>query len=344
MFKHTKIWVFFSSVKLAIWLLSVIAIFALVGTFIPQSNIYSSWWFIFLLAFFSLNLTVCLLNRFSLKNRSLGSFFAHISILIILLGALIGILFGQKDYLKISKGEEVNSFVLRGRKIPLGFSIRLNEFIYNESIDAKEKLLVYQRAKLEKGVCDMPNGLVIKKHEGLLAEIPINVGIEQGISNTGYKIKVIRYLPDFVMDTSTKVVSNRSANPDNPAIEVELKDPQGGIKSAWLFARFPDIHQQISADFQILYNWAPRRPKDFISKVTILKAGKEILSQDIQVNVPLNFAGYNFFQSSYDSQNFSWTGLQVVKDPGVPVIYAGFVLLILGLVLIFYVGPLRGGK
>lgn len=289
---------------------------------------------------FFLNLIVCLLNRPSLKERSPGSFLAHISILIILLGALIGILFGQKDYLKINKGQEVNSFISRGEKVPLGFSIRLNDFIYNENIDSKEKLLVYQRSKSEKGICDLDKPPAVKKAEVFLAEISVNPGIEQVIGDTGYKIKVLRYLPDFVMDTSTKVVSSRSARPDNPAIEVALQDPKGGIKTAWLFARFPDIHQEISADFRILYNWAPRRPKDFISKVTILKAGKEILSRDIQVNAPLNFAGYNFFQSSYDSQDLSWSGLQLVNDPGVPVIYAGFVLLILGLVMIFYVGPL----
>jgi len=338
--KHTKIWKFFSSVKLAIWLLSIIAFFSLIGTFIPQSSIYSSRWFILLLVLFSLNLTVCLLNRFSLKERSLGSFLAHISILIILFGALIGILFGQKDYLKISKGQEVNSFISRRENIPLGFSIRLNDFIYNENIDSREKLLVYQRAKSAKGACDLDKPPAVKRTEGPLAEIPVNPGIEQGIGNTGYRIKVMRYLPDFVMNTATKVVSSRSARPDNPAIEVELQDPKGGIKTAWLFARFPEIHQELSADLRILYNWAPRRPKDFISKVTILKSGKEIFSKDIQVNAPLNFAGYNFFQSSYDAQDLSWSGLQVVRDPGVPVIYAGFVLLILGLVMIFYVGPL----
>lgn len=340
MFKQTKIWVFFSSVKLAIWLLSIIAFFSLIGTFIPQSNIYSSWWFILLLVLLSLNLTVCLLNRFSLKVRCLGSFLAHTSILVILLGALIGILFGQKDYLKISKGQEAGSFISRGKNVPLGFSIRLDDFIYNENIDSKEKLLVYQRNKSEKGICDLDKPLAANKAEGLLAEISVKPGIEQVIGNTGYRIKVMRYVPDFVMDTTSKLIASRSARPDNPAIEVELKDPKGGIKTAWLFARFPQIHQEISADFRIIYNWAPRRPKDFISKVTILKAGKEILSRDIQVNAPLNFAGYNFFQSSYDSQDLSWSGLQVVKDPGVPVIYAGFVLLILGLVMIFYVGPL----
>jgi len=344
MFKHTKIWKFFSSIKLAIWLLSLIAFFSLIGTFIAQSTIYSSWWFILLLVLFSLNLGVCILNRLPLKNRSLGSFLAHISVLIILLGALIGIIFGQKAFLKISETEEVNSFFFHGKNIPLGFSIRLNDFIYNENIDAKEKLLVYQHAKLEKDVYDLGSEQAIMQSQGFLAQVPVHMGIEQAIGNTGYKIKAVRYVADFVMDTSTKNVFSRSAEPNNPALQVELKDPKGKVKSAWLFARFPDMHQEISADLQIKYNWAPRRPKDFISKVTILKDGKEILSRDIQVNEPLNFAGYNFFQSSYDTQDLSWSGLQIVKDPGVPLIYAGFILLIVGLVMIFYVGPLMENK
>lgn len=293
---------------------------------------------------FSLNLIACLLNRFFLSDHSMGFFIVHASILIILFGALIGILFGQKGYLKISKGQEANSFISRGKRTSLGFSIRLNDFIYSENIDSEERLLVYQRIKFEKGVCDMRNLQTARDAEGFLAEIPVNLGIEQGIGNTGYRIKVIRYVPDFIIDVSTRVVSSRSASPDNPAIEVELKDLKGGIKTVWLFARFPDMRQETGVDFWIIYNWAPRRPRDFISKVSILKSGKEILSKDIQVNVPLNFAGYNFFQFSYDSQNLSWTGLQVVKDPGVPVIYAGFVLLILGLVMIFYVDPLTRGQ
>lgn len=342
MFKQTKIWKFLSAVKLAIWLLSGIAFFSLIGTFIPKSGIYSSWWFILLLILFSLNLAACILNRFPLKNRALGSFLAHLSILVILGGALSGILFGQKSYIVITKGQEINSFIFRNKNIPLGFSVRLDDFIYNENIDPKEKLSVYRPIHSEEGACDLSDPA--NKNKGLLAQLPVNPGTRQDIGNTGYKIKIIRYIPDFVMDTSTRMVLSRSSDPNNPALEIELTDPKENVKRAWIFAHFPQMHQELSPNFQIIYNWAPRRPKDFISKVTVLKDGKEILRKDIEVNAPLNFGGFNFFQSGYDSQNLNWTGLQVVKDPGVPVIYAGFILLIIGLVMIFYVGPLRENK
>ncbi len=361
--KQTKIWKFFCSIRLAIWLLSIIAALSLLGTFIPQNeeaalyiekygqlgyrvflslglnNIYSAWYFILLLILFSLNLSVCLLNRLSLKIRSLGTMLSHFSILVILLGALIGMFYGQKGVLKLSKGEEASYFISRKEKqVDLGFSIRLDQFIYNEQIDPKEKLFVCSSQK--EAACMMEASHGQEKAKGIITEITPEVGVESGIADTGYKIKALRYLPDFVMDTATKAAVSRSAMPNNPAIEVELKNKEGKAKTFWVFARFPDMHQEIAKDFKFIYHWVGRRPKDFISKVTILKDGKALMSRDIRVNEPLRFGGYTFFQSSYDNEALKWSGLQVVKDPGVPVVYLGFALLILGLTMIFYVNPL----
>ncbi len=346
--KQTNLWRFISSVKVAIWLITLITLFSLLGTLIPQnqdpvfyiakfgdsgyqalrhiglSNVYSSWYFILLLVLFSLNLTTCLLNSLPLRNRTLGSFISHTSILVILLGALIGMFYGQRGNLVINKGEEASSFIDKNKQINLGFSIRLDDFIYTENIDPKEKLLVYS----------------VKNSEDLVAQIPTKIGTASQISNTGYTIKILRYLPDFTMNVSTKEIISRSSAPDNPAIEVELRDKAGTAKKFWVFSRFPDMHKEIETDFKFVYNWVMRRPKDFISKVTIFKNGKEVISKDIRVNDPLSFFGYTFFQSTYDSQALNWSGLKIVKDPGVPVIYLGFIMLMLGLALIFYIRPL----
>ena len=68
------------------------------------------------------------------------------------------------------------------------------------------------------------------------------------------------------------------------------------------------------------------------------------MRKDIRVNFPLKFGGYTFFQQDYDSKHLKWSGLQVVKDPGVPLVYIGFILLISGLIMIFYVNPLIKGR
>jgi len=342
--RQTKLWKFFSSIKLAIWLLAIICALSLIGTFIAQNeepafyisrygqygyslllktglaDVYNSWWFILPLVMISLNLMACILNRLSFKGRQLGTFICHVSVLVILTGALIGMVYGQKGYMKINKAEEAGSFEVGKKHVDLGFSVRLDDFIYNESIDPKEKLSVYDGK--------------------LIAEIPTAVGAEQEIAGTGYKVKILRYLPDFVMDMSTKEASSRSTNANNPAIQVELKGKDGFQDKFWVFARYPDMHQSIKSNYKFVYNWVGRRPKDFISKVTIIKGGREMISRDIRVNSPVKFQGYIFFQHNYDQERLNWTGLKVVKDPGVGVVYLGFILFILGLSIRFYISPL----
>ncbi|MDP3790933.1 MAG: cytochrome c biogenesis protein ResB [Candidatus Omnitrophota bacterium] len=376
--KQTRVWKFFSSIKLAIWLLAIIAALSLLGTFIPQNqeasfyidkyghsgyralletgltDVYSSFWFVLLLVLFSINLIVCLINRISLKMRMLGSILSHASILIILIGALIGIFFGQKGLVKISDGEEVSSFTTQDKKrVDLGFSVRLDKFIYSEHIDPKEKLLVCPVKNTVSNGADSPQSDACcskdspqssGKNQGLIAEIPTEIGVEHDIADTGYKIKILRYIPDFAIDTVTKVAASRSAKANNPAIQVQLNDKAGQVSTFWVFARFPDMHQKMDQRFKFTYHWIGRRPKDFISKVTILKAGKEIITKDIRVNEPLRFGGYTFFQFSYDAEDLKWSVLQVVKDPGVGVVYAGFIMLIAGLIIIFYVNPLTRGR
>jgi cytochrome c biogenesis protein ResB len=57
------------------------------------------------------------------------------------------------------------------------------------------------------------------------------------------------------------------------------------------------------------------------------------------VNRPLTFKGYTFYQSGYDPNDLSWTSLEVVRDPGVRLVYLGFILLIGGLFTVFYLNP-----
>jgi len=364
--KQAKIWKFFSSIKLGIWLLAIIALLSLIGTLVPQNqeqglyigkygyfgyralfntgltDLYSSWYFILLLILFSLNLSVCILNKFPPRSRTFGSFISHISILVILFGALIGTVFGQKGYLTLSKKEVANSFIAANKKVNLGFSVRLDDFIYTENINPEEKLLVYAVPK--EAFCSTNESSGLNGSEKLVTAISMEIGKESKIADTGYKIKILRYLPDFVMDLATKKVISRSAEPNNPAIEVEFKDKAGKTQIIWVFAHFPQAHKGTDANFKFVYKWAMRRPKDFISKVTILKDGNEIIRRDIRVNEPLSFSGYTLFQSTYDSQALNWSGLKIVKDPGVAVIYLGFLMLMLGLVLIFYVQPLIRGE
>lgn len=82
-----------------------------------------------------------------------------------------------------------------------------------------------------------------------------------------------------------------------------------------------------------------RQVKDYRSKIVVIDNGKAALAKIVRVNYPLSFKGYTFYQASYDSQELTWTGLEVVKDSGAPFVYIGFILLNIGVVLIFSFGP-----
>ncbi len=79
--------------------------------------------------------------------------------------------------------------------------------------------------------------------------------------------------------------------------------------------------------------------KDYKSILRVVENGKTMMTKTIEVNSPLKYKGFVFYQSSYDPEGERYTGLQVTKNPGLLVVYTGFILLCLGIVFIFYVKP-----
>ena len=80
--------------------------------------------------------------------------------------------------------------------------------------------------------------------------------------------------------------------------------------------------------------------RDFYSVLQVVDGGEVVVEKKIEVNDPLRYGGYTFYQSSYDSKGLSWSGLQVRNDPGVPLVYGGFAVQLLGMIVIFYINPL----
>jgi cytochrome c biogenesis protein ResB len=79
--------------------------------------------------------------------------------------------------------------------------------------------------------------------------------------------------------------------------------------------------------------------KNFRSTVSFIEGDKVVQTRTVQVNQPLSYKGYTFYQLSYNPEDLSWSTLEVVRDPGVVVVYSGFALLMVGLLIIFYLNP-----
>jgi cytochrome c biogenesis protein ResB len=369
-----------ASVKFAVGVVIVIAVACVAGTILPQgadvarylarnpgatarfdllnklgvTHVFASWWFIGLLCVLSASVTVCSTRRFATvrrtigfaRGRAFGSMLTHISFLLILTGAVIRGAWAQKGYLEFREGQTVTQFIDERGLRPLPFAIHLARFEI-ETYDQKPG------DTREADAAQAGSALLVAWPErNLKAALPIKPGVEQKFEE--FKITILKYIPDFVIDTTTKEVTSRSNEPRNPAILVAVASPTYS-NHRWLFAKFPDfvMHTPDSqatgpSPLQMVYRDAgatqrkmmPNGPiKSFKSTLEIIDGNAVVKSKTIEVNDPVSYKGYTLYQSGYNPNDLSYTSLQVVKDPGVPVVYTGFSLMIVGLFIVFYLNP-----
>jgi hypothetical protein len=82
-------------------------------------------------------------------------------------------------------------------------------------------------------------------------------------------------------------------------------------------------------DFRIEY-YKSEYVRDYISDIQVVKDGNVVAEKSIEVNHPLHFGGYHFYQSSFDTEGHKYTVLSVVSDTGLDFVYAGYLMLGIG--------------
>jgi len=89
--------------------------------------------------------------------------------------------------------------------------------------------------------------------------------------------------------------------------------------------------------FEIDTYQGTQRPAMFRSRVVVEPAAGAEQPGVIQMNQPLSHGGYTFFQSSYQIQGGrEMTILSVSKDPGQNVVFLGYILLVAGMIVVFF--------
>jgi hypothetical protein len=86
-----------------------------------------------------------------------------------------------------------------------------------------------------------------------------------------------------------------------------------------------------------------RTVKAWKSALEIWEQGRVVKQGLVLVNHPLEYKGFQFFQSTYffdSKRKKACTGLMVVKDPGIVVVYFGFLLLTISLLGKYFLSPL----
>ena len=407
----SRVWKFFTSVKLTVVLLLSLAVTSIIGTLIPQSgtaseyfqkygelrykilsfldsifeifDMYHSWWFQILLLLLTINIIICSIDRIQatwkiifvkvprfnvsrfrrleykkefsessmpdelekiykpIISRSygysrieqtdngfclfaekwrwtrLGVYLVHLSIILMLLGSLIGSIFGFEGFVNIPEGESAKKISLRNTTEMhlLDFEIKCEDFslsFYDSGApkEYRSSLVIIENEKpvLKKDIIvNDPlryKGInIFQSSYGTLA--PREVTLSFTIRETGmeYKKKAVINKPvDIPEGLGTFIIKDYSSS--------------AGFKGHNIGEAFMGILTQKTGN-----------PLNILLPIRFPSFDK-MRKGDVVIAV-----------ASHDHRYY--TGLQVTKDPGVWVVYSGFILMIIGCFVTFFMSHQR---
>ncbi|MEW6457018.1 MAG: cytochrome c biogenesis protein ResB [Acidobacteriota bacterium] len=287
-FMRDEIFTYLKSVKFAISLFMLITFFTILGTFLVQDQpfefyqkylgnffskiailffldtIYRNWWFNFFLIILSFSLFFCTVTKKKLNWKELGFYLNHFGIIVILLGALIGHIWGVKGYMDMFIGETKNkiNIVERGVKtnkfVNLGFEVELVKFRIEE-YNPEYRVLLY---KHKPGKDTYKLAISYKPEERTLNKIP----------GSFHSFKILDYYPDF---ERIEIISKKSEKPLNPVLKFSV-EKNGTINEKWIFLNEDKSYFDLSSNFAIHFLW--EKDDEFLRNLSYEEqAGKNLL-------------------------------------------------------------------
>ncbi len=128
-------------------------------------------------------------------------------------------------------------------------------------------------------------------------------------------------------------------SPLRTALRLGVEGPDGEHER-WLLCDTADGAVRLGPFVVMLASNTDRPPRDWISHLSFLEEGVVVAEGAAEVNAPVHYRGYGFFQSDADPARPEYSGLQVVRDPAWTPVKLGLWMLLLGIAWVFYVQPL----
>lgn len=291
------------------------------------NHMMTSWPFALVNLFFLLTLAMTTLNRlipFQWKNW--GFVANHLGLWIAVVAGTLGAGDLQRLSMTLTEGgAEWRATDGQGRVHELPIAIRLKDFRMEEFLP-----------KL--AFVDNQTGKVLDK--GLHSMEMIRPG--QPYEYNGYRIEVTEYLPEAgrVSDALYAHVNEEGAA---PAARVQVKHLQTGRTiEGWLSCgsfRYPFEALKVDEAYSLLMTRP--EPKKYASDVEFFTPEGKVADATVEVNKPQELEGYKIYQLSYDDRFGRWSKtsvLELVRDPWLPVVYFGILLMTIGALQIMWVG------
>lgn len=244
----------------------------------------------------------------------LGAYMTHVSIIIILVGAIIGNLFGFKAYVNIPEGGAVTHVTSRdgSQRIPLGFEVRNDNFVVefypgtrrpmlysSDLVIVKDGVDVYEKTITVNDPLFYEDIIFYQSSYGPAGDATITFTATDNQSGETFEFRAPLRSRVQLANGYTLVVTDFTDNDRNfgPAMRLHLITPEGTHQNpVVVWQNFPEF--------------------------------------DLRRGGQYSFAMLGFNQSYY-------TGLQVAKDPGVNIVWLGCFLIIVGPFIAFFMSHKR---
>ena len=249
-----------------------------------------------------------------------GVYIIHTSVLILMAGIVIGFLFGFEGYVDIPEGESAAAVTLKGGggTKSLDFAVRCDRFFIDFYENGMPKTY---RSDLS----FVKNGRVVKTSPVLVNHPVTFAGIRFYQANYGMipsgdpvlvvmegdkKIKDVKVAIGMEFDLPGKKAKAQMIRVEEnlmgmgPAVKLNIQSPAGQVQ-IWIFQAIEQINQVNPG---------------LIEQVPLFNPGL--------------FKPYVFSLDQANKQYY--TGLQVMQDPGVPVVATGALVMMIGFLVVFF--------
>jgi len=268
------------------------------------------------------------------RKSRLGVYAVHLSVLLMIFGGIIGSFFGFDGYVQIVEGEQKDAIIIgQNQKLKLPFAIRCDDFsvTFYENGSPSEFKSILSLIKNDKVILTQP---ILVNHPLRYERINIFQS-SYGSITPEFKEEMPETVVLIFQNTQTFAEYPIKAKLNQ---RVELPDNKG----------FFTI-QNYQSSFQFSgHTLGPTVTLLVESKST--KEGNEQITQQMAM-IPIQYPNFDRMRRGHffirvmnemdfrlpDTEKRYYTGLQITKDPGIWFVYTGFIIMLVGIFVTFFI-------
>lgn len=174
---------------------------------------------------------------------------------------------------------------------------------------------------------------------------PINLLLEEGVEKgqlRDWQISIRQSIPaaaSVATQDTLKFTEFHSVGATY-AVYLEAVNSRNGVKKeGWVSCgSFLFPYKAIRLDSLTSLVMPEREPQRFASDVKVYSEKGTVMEGTIEVNRPLEVEGWKIYQLSYDETKGRWSDVSIfelVRDPWLPVVYAGIMMMMAGALCLF---------